>query len=311
MEPVNIPAIIKKNTYPLDLIIVIILSLVSAISIILLPGGNLIRIIFALPIVIFFPGYAFVSFLWPENHTVYEAENSKGNETNTRGIKVIERIVLSFGLSIVILAFIGIILNFISEISLKPILAFLIIFIVFVCGMGWYRRSLIPEADRFTMPVEKINIFQNAEEPEDKFIAIVLVISLIISGFTLAYVLTNPLEGENFTEFYVLDQNRGITDLPLNMTTNETKTITIGTVCHEYESTNYIIIISLLNTTGQRQNITLSSYDIALEHEQINETFFAFQIDYAGQYKLTMELYKDDDPTVYREIHLWIDVNVA
>ena len=89
-----------------DLITIAILSFLL-IFIIYLSLENILRKVIGLPFILFFPGYSFISFLFPER----------------RELDTIERVALSFGLSIAITPLIGLALNYTPfGIRLTPIL---------------------------------------------------------------------------------------------------------------------------------------------------------------------------------------------
>lgn len=92
------------------------------------------RIIFALPVVMFIPGYCLTAALFP------------GNDD----LDGIERIALSVGLSIAIVPMIGLALNYtVWGIRLDPVLISLVVFMVLMTNIAQYRRSLLPEEERF------------------------------------------------------------------------------------------------------------------------------------------------------------------
>ncbi len=86
---------------PTDLLVVNVSTLLLIIVISLLPS-DVLRIILGLPFVLFFPGYTLISALF----------HRKGSLSD------IERVALSFGLSIAVVALIGLILNYTWEITL-------------------------------------------------------------------------------------------------------------------------------------------------------------------------------------------------
>jgi uncharacterized membrane protein len=92
-------------------------------------GG--VRIAFGLLFAFFLPGYALVSALFPKRDR----------------LSGLERLGLSFGLSIAVVPLIGLILNFTPwGIKLYPVVISVTIFILAVSVVGWYRqRRLEPD----------------------------------------------------------------------------------------------------------------------------------------------------------------------
>ena len=124
------------NRYPVDIIICMIWS------IILLPIGLLqiegtLRIILGLPFILFIPGYTLIFALFPSKKT-------------DLGIDIIERIALSFGLSITVSPLIGLGLNFTPwGIRLEPILISLFLFIIIMGFIGFIRWIKTNPKERF------------------------------------------------------------------------------------------------------------------------------------------------------------------
>lgn len=91
------------------------------------------RISFGLLLVIFFPGYTLLSALFPKQHDLGS----------------IERLALSFGLSIAVMPLIALILNYTpSSIHLYPILLSVSLLIIVTSAIDYHRQRKLPEADR-------------------------------------------------------------------------------------------------------------------------------------------------------------------
>jgi uncharacterized membrane protein len=124
-----------KRKIPADLALVIFLTLLC-IPFVLIPPLNEtpVRIILGLPLVLFLPGYALIAILFPRKDD----------------LDGIERIAVSFGLSIAISPLLGLALNYTPfGIRLTPILIVLSVFTIALAIGAWVRRSRIREADRF------------------------------------------------------------------------------------------------------------------------------------------------------------------
>ncbi len=283
---------IEIRERPWDLVAVIVLASLL-LGVVLIAQTGALRVVLGLAFILFLPGYVIVSALFP-----------KAEDLDT-----IERIALSFGISIAVVPLIGLLLNYTPwGIRLEPILTSLFFLIISVAIIAWYRRSQVSLEDRFCIVIsielpkgEDVTTF-------DKILTIVLVISIIIAVGTLIYVITVPKEGERFTEFYVLGENGTAEDYPNNLTIGENGTVIVGVVCREHERTRYTVEIELLNLTGERENKTLGQYNFTLVHDQLNETVFKFNVSDNGTYKLQFLLYINDKKEPYRELHLWINV---
>ena len=118
------------------LIAIVIITLLLFPAVAFTSGG--LRIALGLLFVLFFPGYTLLSALFPKRDD----------------LDGIERVALSFGLSIAIVPLIGLILNFTPwGIRLYPILISITLFILVASGIAWYRRRRLAPAQRLSVVV--------------------------------------------------------------------------------------------------------------------------------------------------------------
>lgn len=281
-----------------DLVAIVALSLLLIPTIYLTPDNPL-RIIIGLPFILFFPGYSLIATLFPSK----------------KSIDTIERIALSFGLSIAITPLIGLGLNYTPfGIRLDPILASISAFNIVMCGIAAKRRSI--EKDPF-LPFQlpevqnlvKISFKQGNKI--DRALNIILVIAIASSLIALVYVVAVPKQGEKFTEFYILGPGGKASDYPRNMTVGENGSIIIGIANHEYRTVEYAVEIWLVNATFVDNQTVVNNmlffdgFTVTLNHSDPNiegkwkpqwERNYTFSIDVTGQYKMWFLLYKDATP---------------
>jgi len=199
----------------------VVLALVAAI---ILSPSSILRIILGLPFLLFFPGYTLIAALFPK-------KQSLGG---------IERIALSFGLSIAVVPLIGLILNYTPwGIRLYPILISLTVFILAMSGVAWYRRRSLTEDERFKVSFEIGSPFWRGQSTVGRVLSVVLVLAIVGAIGTLGYVIATPKVGERFTEFYILGLQGKAEAYPTNLKLGEKGKIILGIVNHEQEEMNY------------------------------------------------------------------------
>ena len=180
----------------------------------------------------------------------------------------------------------------------------------------------------------------------EKFLAIILIISMIFASTSIMYIIVTPVTGEPFTDFYILSSNSDVTNFPQDILAGEKTNITLGLINHEYVTMNYTIEIWLVeesvvfnrttkeNTTLYHHAWFMKKFDITLQHTEITnkknqtkkwESTYTFQINKIGFFKLVFLLfttpsenfnleqdYKDSIDkrikSAYRELHLWLYV---
>ena len=280
--------------FPNDLALVIIFTLLC-IPFVLIPPLNEIspvRIILGLPLVLFLPGYALIAALF------IRKDDLDG----------IERIALSFGLSIAISPLLGLALNYTPfGIRLTPILIVLSVFTIALAIGAWVRRSRIREADRFWVDFGVLfktvkESFKTTDSKADKILTAVLIISIVLALSVTVYVIVVPKEGEKFTEFYVLGPGCMAEEYPTNLTVGEEGEVFIGVVNHEYAAVTYQLELKVNGKVIDQKSIVLT-------HNKTWEGPFTFKPKKAGEdQKLEFLLYKVGEEGIYRSLHLWVDV---
>ncbi|MBM3299063.1 MAG: DUF1616 domain-containing protein [Deltaproteobacteria bacterium] len=281
-----------------DLAFIVILTIIL-IPIIYLFPENPIRIVIGLPFILFFPGYALIAALFPER----------------RSIDIVERIALSFGLSIAVTPLIGLGLNYTPfGIRLDPILASVSAFNLLLCVAAYWRRTKASEPF-LPMPFPKFKILVREAfgkgEKIDRILNIILVIAIASSLVALVYVVAVPKQGEKFTEFYILGPGGMATDYPTNLSLGEEAGLIIGIANHEYRTVEYSVEIWLVNATFVNNETVVNSmlffdsFAVTLNHTDPNiegewmpqwETTYTFSLEVAGQYKMWFLLSKDQEP---------------
>jgi len=136
----------------------------------------------------------------------------------------------------------------------------------------------------------------------DRTISVIILIFLIIGFIGVIYIMLNPTEVGNYTEFYLLGQNGKAGDYPINLTVNQTGSLTVGVVNHEHLTSSYQIIIIQDGKILKEENLTLNN-------GEKQEIPFQFSEGSPGQYKLQFNLYKlPDTSNIYRSLFLLVNV---
>ncbi|WP_297467982.1 DUF1616 domain-containing protein [Thermococcus sp.] len=283
-----------------DLIGIIALSFLLD-AIIVISPDSIIRKVLGLAFVLFFPGYVFVTALFPERK---ELDN-------------VERLALSFGLSIATVPLIGLVLNYTPwGIRLKPILVSLTIFNLIFALVAIYRRktAIKPWIPWITLEDVKRELEWESSSRLDKALTVVLIVAIITSVGVLAYVVSHPKPGEAFTEFYILGPNGKAGDYPTDLKVGQNATVIIGIVNHEHRNVTYYVQIWLVNLTWDNRtnttiihemykmpgwfNVTLPPIPVNIEGNWTPEfeKNYTFSIDRPGKWQLWFLLFKDRQP---------------
>ena len=267
---------------PADLVAALVWTALALISVYLpVVNQSPIRIIFGLPLVLFVPGYVLIAALFPRSDD----------------LDWIERIALSFGLSIAVVPLIGLALNYTPwGIRLDPILISLSLFTVAMAVAATMRRLSLPAAEQLTVPVAEVvasirtELFEAGQTRLDRILSIILVISVVAAIGTTAYVIAVPKEGEHFSEFYILGAEGKSADYPTSFALNTPQWVTVGVGNHEYRNVTYTVETHAVNqsldpatntSTIDRMRL-LDRYQVTLAHNTTDEHRVTFTVTEPG-----------------------------
>ena len=230
-----------------DLLAIALISLLT-IPVVLLSGGAL-RIVLGLPLLLFFPGYVLIAAMF----------------TRKESLGSVERVALSFGLSIAVVPLIGLFLNYTPwGIRLNPVLISIVSFILIMCGIAWYRRGRLEEEERFRVAFQLKRLSWQGQSGLDKVLSVLLVLAIVGAIGTLGYVIVTPKAGEKFSEFYVLGTEGKAAGYTTELELGERGEIILGIVNHEQEETDYRVEV-LLN--GEIEDVDIWVGDEVVSRE--------------------------------------------
>lgn len=208
---------------PSDLLIIDICVILLIIFINLLPE-NVARVVLGLPFLLFFPGYVLVATLFPQRKWSMSSGTGKtareiskeGTEQPSAGkqeMDVIERIALSFGMSIAVTALIGLGLNYTPwGIRLLPVLYSISAFIIILSIVAHIRRMHYHTAKLISEVTVRLPGWEGS--PLNKTLTVILTLAILSAIGVLIYTVANPRVGERFTEFYILGIRGKAADYP-------------------------------------------------------------------------------------------------
>ncbi len=307
-----------------------------------------VRIPLGLAFVLFVPGYVFIAALFPEAGDPPPAAESDASPADDvdgagflegqfrSGIDGIERVALSFGLSIAIVPLIGLILNFTPwGIRLAPIMAALSGFVLGATIIAAVRRWRLPAEERFAVPYRawyragKAEVFQ-PETRLDGVLNVLVALSLLLAVGAVGYAVMVPPDGERFSELYILtegdDGEYVAADYPTEFVQGESEEIVLGVGNQEHRTVEYTVVVleqetapdgNTTTVTDQREldrfETELAHNDTWLHHHDLEPTIVDDDV------RIVWLLFLDDeeipeeptmDDTEY-SVHLWVDVEAA
>ena len=308
-----------ERPFPTDLKIAFVWLAVAILAIYLpVLNESPIRILFALPMILFWPGYCLIASLFPRDSD----------------IDLLERIALSFGLSIAVVPLIGLGLNFTPwGIRLEPLVVSLTLFTLAMILVAHYRRSLLPAEEQFRVPfAESAGTIKDAVSSQggtgvDRILNVVLSIAILTAILTTVYVIAVPKQGERFTEFFILGEGQKAADYPERISVGEHYPMYIGAGNHEYRPVTYTVETwglfmepdSVTNTSRILAMDPLWQHSFTLAHNETTTIPHDLTVEKSGYSRIEFLLFNETVPgpgvsgtdrinASYRDLHLWVTV---
>lgn len=267
--------------------------------------------------VLFVPGYALVSFLFPRRNQ--RAQDVVGTPGPGGRIDEFTRVILAAALSPVIAAHIGLVIEYSPlGLSRRTIFAGQVIFVIVCVSGAFLRRRAVTPSRRYTGPsLPKLR--RLSVRPSIRLVfGFLILTSLLIAGASAAHTALTWQQQEQFTELAILDGNH--TDQPVanNYEFDNESDLLIQIENREQHQMNYTLV-----TVEQR--VTADGEPVPGEITELNRQRIE-RIDHAEMRRLSVDpyfpdgsmtrlfflLYRghapvDPDPaTAYREVHIWV-----
>ncbi|AEH37658.1 DUF1616 domain-containing protein [Halopiger xanaduensis] len=235
--------------YPVDLALVSLIAALVALVVTGVPAGNAGRLLVAFPLVLFLPGYALVSVLFPAAARDGRDDAETAIERRPRGIDTVERLGLSFALSIAIVPVVGIVLPLTEwGLATESAAAVLAGLTVVLAQLGVIRRLRTPARDRFTVSLTAaLTGLRRDEGTVATASSVLLVVAIAVAGGALLAGFLFPASTGGFSELalYTEDEDGDLVagELPDEVAPGESVPVSFAIENHEGEETSYTVVV--------------------------------------------------------------------
>ena len=280
-----------------DLLITFAVSAVAIAFIAVPPLSNsIIRTGIETSVLLFVPGYLLVAAIFPQ-------------KTDIGGF---ERVALSFGLSIAIVALLAFALNYGWSISVQSVATAVFLFISASTIVAYVRRHALPPQERFSVSFDAVVPLMRELRPRvdgrlQRGLVILLAFSIFFSASALVYSVIAPGPREVYTEFYLLGPRGRMQDYPTNFTLGQNKSVNVAIANHEKRDVNYSFVVQL---TGNGSATTLYTGQQSVADGQTSFKEISLKPDRTGtNMRIDFLLYLDSTTaTPYRQTYLLTNV---
>ncbi len=293
---------IRFQARPADLYAVLAYALLVSLGLLLTGQPNLL----ALALVFILPGYLAMCCLLPGD--------AQADWTL--------RIGLTFGLSLALIAFLGLALNFTPwGITFTSVTVADLVLSVGLGLLAYRRRMAVPAGERMAVTLDLRGPPWREYTLLEKGLAILLVIILVVTVPLLAQSLTRPRPAPAFTELYLLGPTGNFSGIPTALNVSQPAAVRVVVSDHEGSSVDYNLRVDLLGVhisynassqgydTAVVNQTTWSWFNFTLADGDARNESYAFSIPAAGTWWVEFDLFRNGDLAApYRSVHLLIDV---
>lgn len=308
-----------------DVLLVVVWTAFTVAAVLAGLGGPL-RVVLALPLVVLFPGYALLAFLFPER-------SGTNSEESGASITAVERIALSVVVSLALVPLLAFVVNYTSYgLRLRPLLVTVGGVIAALALLAYLARVRLPVEHRFGVHVfawlaggtsrflstERRSLRDSlplqATTETQRLLNLLLVASVLTLIATAGYAaVTPPANDDPFSEFYLVTENGDgeyvAEDLPHEFSEGESRSLFVAIANHEGQRVPYTVIVQLDGSEIDRFSTSIADG----ETERVEQSVTPSKT--GDRLRLSFLLYRGDVPenptpeNAYRETHLWISVS--
>lgn len=289
---------VKNELIPIGLITLSLLALI-AVGVYSLPTFLAkIRIFLGLLFVLFMPGFTLQAAIFPR----------------TDDLDGPERLALSIGLSLSIIAPIALILDILPwGIDLWPMTVAYALLVANFLLMALLRRRQLPRGERFLLSADiDLDGWWTTQKLITRALYIILSLSLLIAAITALGALIIPKPGQFITEFYILGEEGLAESYPREAAPGEKLTVTMGINNKERREQTYRAEIWAVDPWTDNRDLVGAAGPFYLEQDQAIEEEVAWYMPWPGDDQVVdFYLYNLDSAepgSPYRQLRLWLNV---
>ncbi|MFB6142866.1 MAG: DUF1616 domain-containing protein [Halorientalis sp.] len=311
--------------FPGDLVAVVIVALAVDRLVSVLPASGPLRTAVGLPLLFFLPGYALVAALFPAR-AIGDADGAGPDAgwVPVRGVDGVERIVLSVGLSAVVLPVLGLALSLTPDgLSPPTVVTTITGFVVVAAVVASVRRALVPADERFEVPVRRgcATVLDGlvGVTRRETAVNVALAVSVTLTVVALGFAVAAPQSATHYTDLHLLTESSDgslvAADYPTRLG-GDAGPLIVGVENHEGTTRTYTVVVQLQRVADDGRVVErreLTRFRPTVAPGETWRTRYRPPPAMSGRHlRLAYLLYRGDPPATptvddaYREVHLWV-----
>ena len=282
-----------------------------------------IRILAVAPVLLFLPGYGLASVLFPGGPAPRRSPLSRRAAEVPR-LGLIERIAVSFGLSLALLPPLALAFGTVLGTLVGPVVPVVAVIAVVTTLIGAVRRAILPEADRFTVPlaewIEEAQAGAIDGSTRTAAVNLALAVSVLLAVGIAGVAFAAPQDGASYTEFAVGTERDGgfvAGDYPTDAAVGEPITLQLQLENRERTEMTYHVVpqFERVSNGDVSEVVRTDAFDLTVGPGETTTQSHEVSPPIVGDdVRLTYLLYVDDPPenpgrdSAYRSVHVWMVV---
>jgi uncharacterized membrane protein len=310
----------------LESLVVVGLLAFAVYLVVVLPPANPFRLIATLVVVLLLPGYALLTLLFPARE---RDSDMTGNSRASLGW--IERVALSFGLSLALVPLFGFVFSATGmPLRARPILTLVGGVTVVAFVLGFVRRLRLPSEERYALPLAtsftRYRSWLTGGTATDAALNIALSLAIIVAVSGLAFGFALPARESSYTQVSLLqvtdDGGLVAADYNTTFTRGESTEYVVEVANQENEPVQYTVVVqqqTLVEREGGEMvtvaTSTVTQFQGEVGHGQTWRIRHRFSPDVSGERtRLVYLVYRGSPPanpsveSAYRYLVLWYDL---
>ncbi|WP_049925903.1 DUF1616 domain-containing protein [Halopiger goleimassiliensis] len=260
------------------------------------------------PLLFFAPGYAVVSALFPRR-TVPRDLRASDSSGETRTVTDVERIALSFGLSVAVVPLVGLVTAFLFGTVTGPSAVGAIATATVVgVALATVRRGRVPPEERYRFDARRklgtaARAIFDARSTLHLAVNLLLVSTLILALTTVGYAFVAPQDGEEYTNVQLLSENDAgeyvAGDYPETVESGEPLSLAVGVENREDRTMEYTLVLQEQWISDgdviERTELQRTGYAMN-DGESVTDEVSVTPAAESGTVRIAALLYADDVP---------------
>jgi len=263
------------------------------------------RIALGIPFVLFVPGYALQAALFPRQDDPLTSRRGELVEPSGQSLDGVERLALSFGLSVAVVPPLALILDALPwGLRLWPIVIGEASVIALASIAALLRRRRLPPAESF-QPRLRLDLrgWWTSQDRTGRVLYAVLAAAFLTAGTSAGVIVFSPNPADNFTEFYVLGPEGLAENYPREVVAGEQVSVSLGITNREAQAGQYTVVAF----AGDSPVGHLGPIDLG--RGETWQGMFTFSLAEArAEQRVDIQLQREGSPFPYRSLRLWMNV---